>query len=465
MEVGFSIKGFWWLPERPEEKCPGILTYSPGASIYLDLFQELPGNRPDSRSAPSFTVIHGFSSSGKLFSLIDTFVAGQKSSYPGFPETKIIVNAIYEGFHFSKKTDLRFHTLKTSLSYLKDWVWFHGFTIDHDLEHREVQIAYKLPEEIVYKVNDSVSVKINFVAKTPSHDMVQREATVRENVELHIVSTTELDIFELLKYQYQLSNLLSLAVGESITTLSLVGLTELSKREIGESSYLEPVNIYFNQTNEVAEKKEVNPWSMLFSFPRVKDRFEPILQKWFGDFDRLESIFSLFFYTVHAKQIAAQTKLLNLSEAIEAYHRKVVGGSYMDKEKFAKDVYPTIAASIPQELSSDFRDGLKGKIKYGYEYSLRKRLGDLFKSLNDGVLVDIFVDTHDRLIKQIVESRNYYTHYDEKTPNVCDLLDLHGLCNKVEAILIVIFLTHVGFGKEEIKQIVSENWRLRQMLS
>lgn len=463
MEKEFIIKGFWWLPNNPGDQKPGILTYHPGDTIYLDLFDEF-STKSDNQPLRVYDLILGYSSSGKIYTLVDSFVTHQKYSMPGFPETKLVINSIYEGIHFNDKSQIKFHTLKTSFSYLVDWVWINGFSIDVNSEEKVTKITYKLPEEISCKINDSLTIKISFVAKNPSQNIVQKEASITQGVDFYIVSSTEIDFYELLKYQYQLSNLLSLAIGNPVKTLHLFGLTEKSIRKIDEYSYIEPVSIYFNQTVFSRDNPDINPWNMLFSFPQIKDRLQNILTKWLGEFDKLEDIFGLYFYTISAYKIAIQTKVLNYAEAIEAFHRKVIGGNYLDKETYTSELYPIITRSIPGKLNESFRESLKSKIKYGYEYSLRKRLSDLFSTYNNGIVNQIIGEKSSQLINEIVETRNYYTHYDEKTPNVCEGKRLLRLSNNLESIVVIAFLSFLEFSDIEIKSIIDTNYRLKQMI-
>ncbi|OQB99081.1 MAG: hypothetical protein BWX81_00002 [Spirochaetes bacterium ADurb.Bin110] len=463
METEFSIKGFWWLPENEEEQLAGILTYKPGEPIFLDLFGAFSKKNGELLSE-QHEIILGVSSSGQLFTLVDTSVIQRKSSIPGFPETRILVNLIYRGLHFSNSAEIRFHTLRVEFSNLDDWVCINGFLIDVDPKKREAKIEYRLPPEVECSISDSLKVSISFFAKTSlPRGNPQIEATVRQEVEFHIISDQEIPIGDLLRYQYLLNTFLRVAIGRSTKVLRLTALTERSKIEMGDFTCEKPISIYFSQFGDFSKLRTMNPLDMLFTFPRIQDRFGAMLSQWFREFSGLEDVFHLYFKTIYDKHLDLTTKLLNFVQAIESFHRKKIGSAYIEKEEYINGLYLRICDSIPSDLDTNFKNSLMNRIKYGYEYSLRKRLEDIFYNFNNGVIHELFGQNRDVLINRIVVNRNYYTHYDDRSKDLCEGSRLYRLCNNLEVILTVIFLSLLGFTDSEISSMIRDNPRLMQM--
>lgn len=60
-----EFEGFWWLPDKPDEKVPGILRYEPGSGLSLSLIGGFE-DRITSSPSPGVTTIHAGSRSWKI---------------------------------------------------------------------------------------------------------------------------------------------------------------------------------------------------------------------------------------------------------------------------------------------------------------------------------------------------------------------------------------------------------------
>src|SRR5690606_33865056 len=105
-------------------------------------------------------------------------------------------------------------------------------------------------------------------------------------------------------------------------------------------------------------------------------------------------------------------EFLTLAQAFETYHRRMYGGEYMSQNQF-EIVRQTVTQAIPKGLASDHRDSLKNRIKFGYQYSLRKRikliLTEVLNPYKD--IVIRIVGDYSEFNKKLVDTRNYLTHY------------------------------------------------------
>lgn len=103
-------------------------------------------------------------------------------------------------------------------------------------------------------------------------------------------------------------------------------------------------------------------------------------------------------------------------------------------------------------MPKGFIDSILQKIKYGYEYSLRKRLYELFNANNE--FLKNFINKSGVLIDEIVNTRNYYTHYDSKNSSVKEDLDLDYLCEKIKIIMFILILFELEYSNNEIEEII-----------
>ncbi len=115
--------------------------------------------------------------------------------------------------------------------------------------------------------------------------------------------------------------------------------------------------------------------------------------------------------TMASTNLWVHVRFLSLLQALEGLHRALFSGTYMDPEQY-KVVKDALVDAIPNIVSADHRASLKTKIRYGNEISLRKRLNDLAGRLDDAVRIQILGSKD--VPQNWVDTRNYYTHWDEE---------------------------------------------------
>ena len=71
-----------------------------------------------------------------------------------------------------------------------------------------------------------------------------------------------------------------------------------------------------------------------------------------------------------------------------------------------------------------------------------------------------------KLIRNIVNTRNYLTHYSENLElEAVKGVNLWELCQKMEAIFQLHLLSQLGFSSTEISNILSSNYKLEQKIN
>ncbi|MHC5822711.1 MAG: HEPN domain-containing protein [Nostoc sp.] len=75
-------------------------------------------------------------------------------------------------------------------------------------------------------------------------------------------------------------------------------------------------------------------------------------------------------------------RFLSLAQAIEAFHRILYGGRYINEQEYKNGIYQSLLRAIESDsnvynLTSEFKDSLKQRLSYLYKFSLRKRLKEL----------------------------------------------------------------------------------------
>ena len=159
-----------------------------------------------------------------------------------------------------------------------------------------------------------------------------------------------------------------------------------------------------------------------------------------------------------------QHQFLSLIQAIEAYHRRKFEGKYLSDEKY-EPIYKKFEGIINKlGIEDPFKDALKSKLKYGNEYSLIKRLRDLFEKYRE--IFDNFIDDRVAFINKVKDTRNYLTHYDKNLmENAVDGEQLYYVTQQLKIVIVICLLSELGFNFKEIKNLLVRNRRYKYVFN
>lgn len=456
MSEKFEFKGIWWLPDKPEEQISGTLRFVAAEGAVLELigsFKDL----QDMNKILEPEIILGISSNGKNITLYKCFETNSTISIPGFLTSSFYVHVVYVGVHFRKAEEIKFKNLSIHYLHLDEWTNISGFDIKYLMEEKEVIIKYKLPEPFQANIDDELKILINFRFAGPEHSIFQNEATIKQTTEIKVETPEAKPFKDYRKIMYQIQNFLTLGITEPVYPLAIYGITEENREVINDKTFYPPVEIFYELRDIPLSPKILYPSDMLFTFGDISGRFDSFLRNWFEKVDLLEPIYDLYFGTLYNPRMYSEQKFLSLVQAIESFHQRIHGGEYMSVEEY-EPVYDALVNAIPDWVSSDLKYRLKEYLKYGREFSLRKRMKDIIYIYQANT--DRFIGNKNAFIEKVVDTRNYQTHHDEDLKErAAGGEELDRLTQKLKVLLEVCLLTELGFSSEEIKGLFSRNSR------
>ena len=456
----FEYEGIWWLPDKPEKQVPGTLRFTPNEGAILKLI----GSFKDAKDINKMLepeIILGISSNGKNITLHKCFETEPNVSVPGLPTSSFYANEVFVGAHFQKSEDIKFRELFICYSYLDEWVNISGFNIQHPNE-KETVIKYKKPEPIQASIYEDCKIKIFIDIQDTYPTIVQKEASIKQITYIRIEHSVEKSLKEYWNIMRLIQNFLSLGVTEPVYPLTVKGITE----SIKDKPYNLPVEIeIYRHSPEVSKtSKTLYPQDMLFTFKDISDRFEIFLKNWFEKADTLGPVYDLYFGTLYNPRMYLQHQFLSLIQAIEAYHRRKFEGKYLSDDYY-KPIYEKFKEFIKElDIEPSFKKALESKLKYGNEYSLRKRLKDLFEKYKE--VVDDFIEDKDIFINRVVDTRNYLTHYDKNLrEKAVDGEQLYYVTQQLKIVIVICLLSELGFNFKEIKNLLAKNRRYKYVFN
>ena len=448
MIENFEYNGEWFLPNKIDKKVSGTLKYSSEYGATLELHQWLKLD-DDSKCSPTerknHNIILGIANNGSLITLYKCHITNHSTSLIMYNlyghMTTYGVQYILEGIHIDVAEDLKFTKLISNINNLEEWVGVNNFktTVKKSEvkknESEEFGVKCKFNESIKFQLQDDLEGQFNF--PIASH-RVQNSITITQNVDFVIKSSSELHLLDLLHHYYRFQNFLILALCKDTYPKSIT----LDSPCLGYGYNSENKNTFkgVKLYCHVDGCKSKPTTKMFFSYSDIKDSFPRIINNWYKLEDTFTPVLDLLFEQFYNnKRVVVETRFLNLAQAIEKFHRLIDS-----RDKMNKDAYKKMKQEILNTTNKEYHKWLNDKFNFGNELNLHDRLTDLVSKHSN-----IFSEDENEkklFIKQVKDSRNYYTHYSERLQyKALTGSDLFYLSEKLKLILICAFLHKIGF--------------------
>ncbi|MGE4398706.1 MAG: HEPN domain-containing protein [Campylobacterales bacterium] len=452
--------GYFWLPENPNHKIPGTLSIADGGKIELEvvgLFNE--GIEEALNDNDDLTRIVGHIEKDGLITLDDCFYTNKNISLTGgITKSLVHVNRVFSGVAYEKNEYISFHSVSFSVECMDEWIGISGIKVMTNLENKTSLISYSPPDSLLYPLNNGMNLEISFAYTIPLGLQKTTEAKVTQKTYFRLSSDTLRPLADFTAIIYRLTNFLCFALD---TTVSIKGLTAISNeivRDIGNDKTLPvQISIYY-QSNPFSEKEpDVNWYDMIFSFATIKDNAGEIFNKWIDAYDSIAPTLGLYFSTKIGAYKHLEGEFLALVQGLETYHRRISNETLMSNKEYS-NLVDSIMENCPKENS----EWLSGRLRYGNEISLSSRIKKTIEPFGKYIGSN---SCRKKLIKKIVDTRNYLTHYDEALKEkAASGGELWILCIKMEAIFQLHFLKVIGFTEEEIDSVAKNSHPLKRKL-
>lgn len=173
---------------------------------------------------------------------------------------------------------------------------------------------------------------------------------------------------------------------------------------------------------------------------------QKITTKWLAAYDKLMLPTQLALSVFSSNNLWLHVEFISLMQALEGLHRASLPGKYLSDGDYL-EIVKVLNAAIPSSFDDNFRESLKSRIRYGNEYSLRKRLKEMVDPLPTSIKLLIL---QGQIVPgQWVDTRNYYTHWDESArASALDGAAMHHACVRMKLLLRVLILFEIGVSEE-----------------
>lgn len=455
-----------YTPQRIELKLLGIFEESL-SSIRLE--------------DPSESVIYGISDDGKYFTLLDCIPTHAKRSTSGFSTISYTVNQFFMGTKLlaDASSDL-VQSVTFSLTNLNAWLQYsvleYSFTNDFKVwqckadfknikgkQSVEIKsVGIRLREELSYRL---CYPKDYFLNETT-------EFIIDRVFVMEALSDTPRTMHNMFEYARQLKNLVVLLVGYPLFfTYIDFSLTDekwtYSEEMKNQGSH--KGRLFFTQIGDIVEAKHLSPKrsnDCLIKKELILNNWDDIVNEWFTDSEKFSEITDSYIGDLYLPAYI-QTGFLNITRGLEAYHRLYVENS-VDKHQEISTIESSkerVIDFVNKNIPSIDRDYILTRINYEPGESFSKRIKQLINvmptNLRKAVFGKLTSAEQKKLISQIVQTRNYYTHRDkkEKYPLLIESpMEISKLSDKLSIVLNYYCLTQLGVPRDIVECALSAKW-------
>lgn len=452
----FEISGEWFVPEQ-ETRLSGTLSWTNGrARLALGgAFSPLHGEIHGDDSA-NYPLIHGIGSNGRAYTVIDGLQSNVSMNISAgrLTQTETITSSIVVCGALASKASL-YSKFRMRLPGLQMWLSRNGasWTIHEKTADTPSAMSYKFDGlETETFVISAIDAELGWeIERVFAGDM---------NTDFSIKTAGFLLISPKLPQTYEwffeqmttATTLLSFLAGDSMAPDHLEGFLDDGTG----------VEIYVAlREPKCCHLKDSHGFYMLR--PAMGVAFDVVFSKWFELYDSILMPSQLARSIFNSEELWLHVEFLSLMQALEGFHRATMSGLYCTEAEY-EEVEAVLVNSIPHHVQQDHRAALKSKIRYGNEISLRRRLNDLANRLELSLRKFIF-GGNGTVPQTWVDTRNYYTHWDEAArDNVLDGAEMVYSNLRMKHWLRALYLDLVGVPQAAIAQSLQNTSRDSQFL-
>lgn len=132
------------------------------------------------------------------------------------------------------------------------------------------------------------------------------------------------------------------------------------------------------------------------------------LKNWYEKYKEIEPVLNLMLYSFRDKNKFDSEKFMDVVRSLETFHRRMHKNHKIPKSEYLKKVNH-ILNNV--DLNDKEKLWLKERLDYGNEPTLNERVRELFAIYTNSYLQEEISDIAS-FCRSVVQSRNYYTHYD-----------------------------------------------------
>ena len=455
MDVSREYKGIFWIPGEEENTKNGILKFLNGIA-YIDLFgsfDENPLTVPKNRR----------NKVDQIFAKLDN------QNYCIFSNCKLhisnpfflssIINFKYVIYSSQKELVTRQISIKKvriKLDYLAQWVGFDAYEVFKGKETIE-GIRRKEKEEIpVLYSNPDYRLKANYSTTIPIINP-DKDYLLKQDFFLQIEILNDITIKKLFEFIFNVQDLLTLLIGDRVMLNNNFQLID----SLDKNYFCYHHDLRFTEGG----KEKWNIDSMLFSLKELSaiSATQTLFETWFSILDNYDYPLQLLMICLSSKSINPENKFINLMYALDVIQQKDPTAKLKETETISKK-----EADLLEKLEKEFRvdkntiSAVKARFLKKKNPKLKDKFCELLTPFSN-MIQNIFGGDFNQFIELIVNTRNFLAHESDSIPKL-EYYQYNSYSLKLEAVVIMIFLTKLGVEIVDLEQKIKHHFRYKDIV-
>lgn len=477
--------GEWWIPGKARQKVKGTLYISPESRARLNLIGTL--GKPDSKSLFSFGKSHPKiilgSSNGKRFSLFENYIS-EDATGAMTPHMTLEPRLVLEGTHIKSLSDEVFSDLTVDYSHLEEWCAEEIFsgTASYAADWKPLRYDfYAVPFKSDPIKLTSINSELVISHQIQVNDQRFKKIEFTDLVTLNLSSETpkNYEWFEDLIERFQL--MFALFTGKAVYPESFYLKYIDSKTKKGKRSKGTIVKAYYHFPDKENDN-ELDHRDVIIPLRSIKSNIFEILNNYIDKYENLKDVIELFLGTIYQPPFLAQSRFLNLMQALETFHRRTQPGRYLSESLHSKligkvetayeDIFGDLSAEITTlpgkaafpdddaKTLGELKKVFVGRLISSNEKSLRSRMTTIFKDLSKQEAA-LITDKSKSFIHHTTSTRDYLTHHDKsKKKEALKGLELFKATESLKILIWILFMKELGINEITRIGLVKQNQKL-----
>ena len=409
----FERRGVWWLPANPERRFPGLLSHGVNANrvAFFGTDADIPAglSRPGLQQPWSAQIVLGQLDNGTACTPHEVHEQAGPITSSGFHQSMVETEWLLLGAHFETPEAIRFKSLRLNFTSLDEWMWTRPLVALDEVRQEGHLRALRATCEIrlpTYVSVPAIGADVTFGYDISSHDDIASH-TFRRQPWISLSFGTDCGLTKCFDHMRQCQDFLTLFAGGPVALTHFVAC-------VGSAGDGKKVQIFFPRAFDPL-RESISRVHLLLPMRAIENRLSEIVPTWFAKWTELRESVSLFFSTFYNQETFIESQFLSLSQALEVYSRVTAEGKYLTEAEYEAARQALVRAipanpSSDSQVSRDFRTSMSNRLRWGNEFSLRKRVKNLLASLEPDTVALVCANPS-KYVKRLADTRNYLTHY------------------------------------------------------
>ena len=461
LEKEIIKQGYWWLPDKPNNKKVGTLQIVDGGEISLNLIGVFddPLEQTETteihfgvNSITTYEKIEGVLEDGEYVVLENCY--NKNSSFRigrGLSKSVVGSRFAFVGEAVDRIKEVKFSKVVFSIEGIHEWLYgFSGIETNFkwDDESKKItggEVHFEIPKSLNFELENGLKLSFDISIKTNSTSNFS-EVNIFQEKTLEIDFQEAIELTEIIGIINRVRNFFCFSIDKRLS----IKLVKLFVDGTGDQSNY--VNLYYKSqlTERNAENFDVH--QMLFHFGEIIDCFPKILNNWLKYHEILEPAFNLYFSVIYNNP-TLQTRFLLIAHSLELFHRQTSSEKFLNEEQLTL-LKKLLKDAVKDQDDKTLKDWVNFKFGPGAdEIFLKQRIRRLTESFESYFGSAEEIDT---FVKTFGDTRNYLTHYSsELEEKACKGEDLYNLSNKAEALLQIHLLKLIEFPEDKFEEVIN----------